>query len=201
MNTKTSILVIIIAGLALAFGIGSYAHDGSPNRDQQGYYGQNYSGMGHHSGGMGMRGRHMGGGGWFGFMHNDSDNRYEGMRHNPANMMGKNIDPDAIKDKLDLTEPQIPAWQIWKDTIDTQLEIRDKHHDEMRTLFEDRDTFDPVNHGNQRIEFMEKNIQQLKITNQTFQDFYQTLTPKQQEALTPEQQRGFKGRRSGYCFE
>ncbi len=193
MNTKTSILATIIAGLVLAFGVASYAHDGGPNRNQQGNYERNYGGMGHHFGGMGMRGRHMGGGGWFGFMHTDADSRYGRMGYNPGNMMGGNIDYDAIKEKLDLTETQLPAWQTWKNTVGTQLKSHDEHHDEMHTFFEDDELVDPINHRNKRIEFMEKNIQQLKITNQAFQDFYQTLTPEQQEIL--------KERRFRHCFE
>ncbi len=185
MKTTLSIFAAIIAGVALMVGISSYAHDSFSRGDQRGFFS-------HHFGGMGY-GQHMRGQGWGGSMHKDAGNGYNNMGGHHGYMMGFNGDPDLIKEKLNLTEDQIPAWEAWQKAIQAQIDIHNQHHDKMHSLYNDGDNTDPINYEEERIDFMEKNINQLKASKQVIQDFYNTLTSEQKDDLRNNQ-------RSGHCI-
>lgn len=156
MTIKSTILAATITGMALALATPTYAETYTNS-------GRNYSDCKNQDGKQGFKGG----------KHHKRGHRKGGMGPNP----------EIIKERLNLAEGQLPAWQVWNDAVEAQKAVRDQRREEMQAKRQSGERPDPQTMGDQRIAHMEENLAQMKIINQAFKDFYQTLTAEQQETL------------------
>ena len=162
MKIKNLLLSTAIAGALLVPAIHSYA-DVSTGEAAEEYCNCPNNGTGHYGKGMRAQGKHG--------------------QHGRRGQGPKGPNPEMLKEKLALTEGQLPAWEAWKETVETMRKARKSHHEEMRERRQSGEKPDPLTAQSERLTHMEAHLEQMKVMNQAFEDFYLTLSEEQQETF------------------
>lgn len=80
---------------------------------------------------------------------------------------------DALKSELKLTDAQLPAWNAFEKTVQTQRDAMQQERGQVKNIT------DPNQRMDAHIAFMEQRVEGMKAVAQARKELYNTLTPEQ----------------------